>query len=446
MNPVLGKENLKREIGVRSLTLTILNGIVGTGIFVIPAIIAATLGASAIVAYLVCGAAIFLIGLCFAEVGSKTSTSGGTYAYIENAFGPYAGFLANNLFWFGSSMISDAATANALADTLKHFFPALGNNVFRALFFVLLFGGLALLNIRSVKNGVRFIEFATFAKLIPLVVFVIAGATFVSAENLKWTSNPSLTNVGAASLLLIFAFLGIEGPVTNGGEIKNAKRTLPLAIFLGISCVLILYISIQLVTQGVLGSTLAQQESPVAAAAGIIFGKAGITLMIIAIAISMLGSLGGEILSIPRVLYAGARNGIMPKFFASVHPRFFTPHISVAVYAGLGLLFAITGGFAELAIISSSATLIIYLGVILATIKLRKAGPQVTEKTFQIPGGIIVPLLAIGVIVWLLSNLTRPQFIGLIVFIFVCSVIYFFAIFLRKKPVVQLEPDGEPGT
>jgi amino acid transporter len=153
MNPVSTKENLKREIGVRSLTLAILNIIVGTGIFVIPAIIAENLGAAAIVAYLVCGVLIFLIALCLAELGSRTTTSGGVYSYIETAFGPYAGFLANNIFWFGGCVLSDAAVANALADTLKYFFPFLDDEIYRIVFFLLLFGGLALLNIRSVKNG-----------------------------------------------------------------------------------------------------------------------------------------------------------------------------------------------------------------------------------------------------------------------------------------------------
>ena len=125
MNPVSKSENLKREIGVRSLTLAILNITAGSGIFIIPAIIAEDLGAAAILAYLVCGALIFLIGLCFAEVGSKTSVSGGVYSYIENAFGPYAGFLANNIYWLGGCIVSDAAIANALVDTLKYFFPFL---------------------------------------------------------------------------------------------------------------------------------------------------------------------------------------------------------------------------------------------------------------------------------------------------------------------------------
>ena len=130
MTPVSVKENLKREIGVRSLTLAIINQTIGTGIFVIPALIAINLQAAAIITYLVCGTLIFLIALCFAELGSKTTASGGVYEYIETAFGPYAGFLANNIYWFGASVISDAALANALADTLKYFFPSLRKQKF----------------------------------------------------------------------------------------------------------------------------------------------------------------------------------------------------------------------------------------------------------------------------------------------------------------------------
>ncbi|HEY2726287.1 MAG TPA: amino acid permease, partial [Parafilimonas sp.] len=220
LNIISEKENLRREIGVRALTLAILNIIVGTGIFVLPALIAETLGAASIIAYIVCGVLISLIALCFAEVGSKVTKTGGAYAYIETAFGPFAGFIANNLFWFGSCVFSDAAVANGLFDTLKLIQPSFaGTEIFRIAFFAILFGIMTLINIRSIKNGVRFIEFATLGKLIPLVLFVVVGAGFVSAKNLAWTSVPSLTSVGSASLLLFFAFIGMETPVTNGGEI-----------------------------------------------------------------------------------------------------------------------------------------------------------------------------------------------------------------------------------
>ncbi|MEO5998222.1 MAG: amino acid permease [Chitinophagaceae bacterium] len=434
MNPVSAKENFSREIGVRSLTLAIINQTVGTGIFVIPALIAANLGAAAVVTYLVCGALIFLIALCFAELGSKTTSSGGIYEYIETAFGPFAGFLANNIYWFGASVISDAALANALADTLKYFFPSLNDETFRIAFFILIFGGIALLNIRCVKNGVRLIEFTAFGKIIPLLVLVIVGAGFISNDNLKWTITPTISNIGSASLLLFYAFMGFETPLSNGGEMKNVKRTVPLGIFFGISSVLIIYLAIQLVTQGVLGGSIeAHKDAPLATVAGVVFGKGGIILITITTAISMLGALGGEILSVPRILFAGARDGLMPKILSKIHPRFNTPYIAVLAYVSCGLLFAIFGAFKQLAIVASASSLIIYLGAVLATLKLRKIDPLTSVKTFKVPGGFIIPILAVCVILWFLSNLSKQELIGIIIFIFSFSLIYIVTNFLRKR-------------
>ena len=434
MNPVSKKENLKREIGVRSLALAIVNITAGSGIFVIPAIIAQDLGAAAILAYFVCGGLIFLIGLCFAEVGAKTSVSGGVYNYIETAFGPYAGFLANNIYWLGGCIVSDAAIANALVDTLKYIFPFLGNELYRALFLVVVFGSITLLNIRSVKNGVRLIEIATLGKLVPLIAVVIAGAAFISPGNLSWTIEPTISNLGAASLLLFFAFIGLDGPLSNGGEIKNPKRTVPLGVLLGIGIVLLLYLSIQLVTQGVLGANIvAHKDAPLAAVAGITFGKWGAIIIISASALSMLGAIGGEILSIPRILFAGARDGLMPKPLAKVHSRYFTPYVAIVFYASLGLSLAITGGFKQLATIASAALLIIYLGVVMSTIKLRKKPVTETEKTFRVFGGIVVPVLAAAGIIWLLSNLSKAELMGIVVFIFLFSFVYFVMVRVKKK-------------
>jgi len=419
------KENLRREIGVRALTLAILNIIVGTGIFVLPALIAETLGATSIIAYIVCGVLISLIALCFAEVGSTVTVTGGAYAYIEAAFGPFVGFIANYMFWFGSSVFSDAAVANGLFDTVKLIFPSIDNEIFRIIFFVVLFGIMVFINIRSLKGGVRFIEFAAVGKLIPLVLFAVIGAGFISAKNLMWASVPSLTSVGSASLLLFFAFIGMETPVTNGGEIKNPKRTIPLAIFFGISLVLILYIAIQLVTQGILGNTILQHKAaPLAAAAKIVFGKPGAALIIIATIISMLGYLGGEILSIPRILYAGARNRQLPKIFSSVHPKFLTPHYAIIVYAFLDFVISVSGELQQLIIIASASILLIYLGVVLATIKLRKKTSATTEKTFRMPGGIFIPLLAVCVIIWMLAHLSKREFLYEGIFVAVFCLIY----------------------
>lgn len=425
--------DLQRKIGLRAFTLAILNTTVGTGIFVLPALVAANLGSASILAYLVCGALIFLIALCFAEVGSKITVTGGTYAYIETAFGPLAGFIASNIFWFGSCIISDAAVANALVSTLKYFFHFLDIEIYKIIFLFGIFAVLAFINIRSVKYGVRFVEMVTFAKLLPLLILVFAAARFVSIDNLKWTSIPSLANIGTTSLLLFYAFLGVETPVTNSGEIKNPQRNIPLGIFLGIGAVLVLYIAIQLVTQGVLGQAIStQKDSPLSTVAGIVFGKWGLIILIVVTAVSMLGNLAGEVLSIPRILYAGARDGIMPKPLARVHPRYLTPHWAVAVYASLGFIISLFAGFQKLAILASAATLLIYLGVVLSVIKLRRKEDHTSPKTFRIPAGILVPVLATVIIGWLLFQLKGEEMQGITIFILALAAIYFLIKWVKK--------------
>lgn len=428
------QENLKRDIGTFGLAAAVVNITVGTGIFILPALVAENLGASAIICFFICGGLIFLIALCFAEVGSKVSVSGGTYAYIENAFGPYAGFLANNIFWFGACVLSDAGAASALSKTLSYFFPIIDHELIRPLFFLLLFGGLAWMNIRGAKHGVRFIVFTTVAKLIPLLLIIGFGTGHISVENLHWKISPSIQSIGTSSLVLFYAFLGIETAVTNSGEFKNPARVVPWGILSGLSFVLLLYISIQLVTQGVLGDQLlANKEAPLTAVSTLIFGKAGVTLVVVGTAVSILGAISGEILAIPRVLFAGARDGLLPKFLSNVHPKFFTPHLAIIVYSALGFLFAVFGVFKQLIILSSAATLLIYLGVVLSTIRLRSKKMANSERSFTIPGGIIVPLLATAIIIWLLSHLTILELEGTLIFIVALSLIYFVMRFIKNK-------------
>ncbi len=433
------QENLKRTIGVFGLACAVINITVGTGIFVLPALVAENLGAAAIVCFFICGLLIFLIALCFAEVGSKVTGSGGTYAYIEAAFGPFAGFLANNIFWFGSCVLSDAAMANALAKTLGYFFPVIDAPVFRPVFFVLLFGGLAFINVRGAKQGVRFIVFTTIAKLIPLLLLIAFGTGHITAENLQWKQTLTVNNIGASTLVLFYAFLGIESAVTNSGEFKNPAKTVPLGILGGLSFVLVLYIGIQLITQGILGDRLLTfKDAPLAAVSKILFGNFGSILIVAGSAIAMLGSLSGAILAIPRVLFAGARDGILPKALSKVHPQFFTPHVAIIVYATLGFLFAVFGGFKQLIVLSSAATILIYLGVVLATIKLRFKKTD-AEKTFTIPGGITVPLIAAAIIIWLLSNLSQAEIIGIGIFIAVLVFIFLIMQMIkRNKKQLQL--------
>jgi len=420
------KENLKREIGVWGLSANIVNVMIGAGIFVLPAIVAAGLGSASIVAYLFCGFLITLIMLCFAEVGSKITTTGGAYTYIERTFGRYPGFITAILFLL-ASITADAAVANAIADIIASVFPAFDNRLIKIIFFGFLFSGLAYINIIGIKKGVNFVKIITVLKIAPLLIIIMIGFKDISVNNLYWDAIPSVKQLGEMSLILFFAFQGAEVGLSVSGEVKDPQRTIPKAIRASILIVLAIYILVQTVSQGILGGSLASFiENPLAEVANHILGPIGFALITIGAAVSMFGTLSSDVLSMPRVLFAASEDKVIPiPKLSAVHHKFATPHVAIIAYASLGFIFASLGGFRQMAIVSSASSLLIYLGVSLATIKLRQVKSVVADaEFFKIRGGYTVPVLSSVVIIWLLSNLAKNEFLGMGIFIIILTIMY----------------------
>lgn len=425
------KNQLKREIGVLGLTLNIVNTIVGSGIFVLPAIIAAGLGSTSILAYLLCGFLITMVMMCFAEVGSKITEPGGAYAYMRVTFGKYFGFLTAVLFLV-SAISADAAVANAIMDIVASLIPIFKSKLVKICFFLFLFSGLAYTNIIGTKKGIGLVKIITIAKLAPLLLLIIIGFINVDISNLYWKSAPSINKIGAMSLILFFAFQGAETALSVSGEVRNPQKNIPNAIRNAILIVLLFYILIQTVSQGVLGDSLASfNENPLGEVASQILGPIGFTLLTIGAAVSMFGTVSSGNLSMPRVLFGASRDKILPiNELSFIHKRYKTPFVAIITYSCLAFLFASFGGFNQLAILSSASILLIYLGVSIAVIKLRKTDKSNNKvNTFRIRGGLIVPIISSVVIIWFLSHLKKDELIVMFLSVVFLSIIYF----LRKS-------------
>ncbi|HTG66091.1 MAG TPA: APC family permease [Flavobacterium sp.] len=427
------EEKFKRTIGVFGLSANIMNVIIGAGIFALPAIVAASMGASSIIAYVFCGILMALIMLCFAEAASKVTQTGGVYSYIETAFGPYAGFIAG-IFTVGGTLLADAAVSNALVNVLGSTHPLFKEEWLRLLFLTTVFFGLAFINVIGVKQGIGLVKINTIAKLIPLLLLVIFGWESVATTNLTIESFPDLQQLGKTSLVLFFAFQGCESGIVVSGEVINPKRTIPKAIFISISAIVILYMLIQTVAQGVLGNQLPQfTATPLAATANVVFGPIGFVILTVGAAVSMFGFLSGDILNNPRTLYALARDRVIPiEALAKIHPSFATPYLSIITYALLGFLIAATGSFESLVVIASSSILLVYLGVVFSVIKLRYTQKSNPDE-FTIPGGLTIPIISISIILYFLSNLTQNEIIGTLIAIGVLSAIYTLIRFSKVK-------------
>ena len=430
------EEGLERVIGVSGLSLTILNFTIGAGIFVLPAIISIELGAFGIFCYIFCAILLGAIMLCYAEIGSKITTTGGNYAYVVAAFGEFPGFLVNWLYFFAASICSDAALMNIITDSLAVIFPVFLNPWFRAFIFFVLLSFMVWLNIRGAKQGMTFIKFVTVIKLLPLAAIIIFGFFHIKSTNLHWEHLPSLSSFGNAALVLFFAFTGFEGALTVSGEIKNPKRTVPRGILLAGLLILVFYLLLQTVAQGVLGANMqAVKDAPLAAIAEKMIGHVGATILLLTAAFSCFTYLFADVLATPRLLFAGAKDGLFPKFLGKVHPKFATPYLSIISYASLIFIISVSGTFKQLVIFSSAAMLLVYLAVILATIKLRTKKQYSSEKTFRIPGGLIIPFIGIAAIVWLLTSLGKWEILSTVIFIAVVCLIYFVMKKVKKEKI-----------
>ena len=400
---------LVRAIGVRRLTASIVNVTVGAGIFVLPAVVAGRLGPAAPLAYLVCGTLMALIVLCFASAGSRVSLTGGLYAYVEVAFGPFVGFLAGVLYWLMASF-AVASVASAFAGSIGVLWPAAGAGAGRALLLALLFSMLAFVNVRGVSVGARLVEVVTAAKLVPLVVFVIAGVWFVHGEYLVWPALPRAADVGRTAIVLIFAFVGVEIALVPSGEVADPARTVPRALFLALAITTTLYLLVQGVAQGLLGPSLStNQAAPLAEAASRVLGGAGRLLVLAGATVSMFGYVSGDMLGSPRALFAFGRNGVFPAALARVHPIYRTPHIAIIAHAIIVGALAISSSFTQLAILANVAALSLYLMCVAASFELQRRDVRAGGTPFAVPGGPAIPILAAVVIVWLLSQATWKE-------------------------------------
>lgn len=420
------EDGLKRVIGVTGLALTIVGFTIGSGIFALPAIVGVELGAFALFGYLFCGIIMAAIMLCYAETGSRVTTTGGNYAYVEATFGKFAGYLVCWISFFGWNVLADAAIMNIVADSLAVIYPVFLNPWLRGILFFILLAFMVIVNIRGAKQGVVVIKIFTIIKLLPLFGIIIFGMGKVDTANLQWNHLPSINTFRNTVLILFFAFAGFESALGASGEIINPKRTVPLGILFGGMLILIVYLLLQLVTQGILGSQMATyKDAPLAAVAEKIVGSIGGILLIYTAAISCFGTVSADVLNTPRVLFAAAKDGLFPKFLAKVHPKFATPHWAIFIFASLIFIFSISGGFKQLAILASAAILIIYLAVILATIKFRLQKQVATKKTFKAPGGLITPFIGIAAIFWLLSSLNKWEILATTIFILIICIFYF---------------------
>jgi APA family basic amino acid/polyamine antiporter len=413
---------LVRAIGTRGLTASTINAVVGAGIFAIPGALAACLGAYAPLAFLLCGVAIGSVAICFAEGGSRIPTCGGAYGCIEAAFGPLAGCVAGTLLLLGN-VLACGGVAAALADVAVSLLPQSLKAPAHALVIVTVVGGVALINLGGVARGNRLIDWATTVKMIPLAIFLIAGLVAIHRANFVQTIAPTTQGLGRAMILVLFVLTGMEISLSASGEVAQPSRTIPRALAIGLTSVTLLYIGIQITSQGILGAALSHSTVPLADAMARV-SPALRMLMLAGAALSMLGWVSSDLLGSPRILFAFARDGMLPGALGRVHPRTHAPYLAILCYAAVAIVLALTGGFVELAVLATLASAGLYAAGSVAAWQLARNGVAQAGAPLNFRWLNSAMVVATGSMLVFIAMASRAEILGLVAVVAVSATIY----------------------
>ena len=410
---------LKRELTRWDLTAIGVNQVIGGAVFAVPAAIAASLGGWSWIAVGIVGLLSMAVALNFAEAGSRVDATGGPYLYTRAAFGRFVGFEIGWLGWL-IRLTSWASVVNVLVSALGYYWPDVTLGWLRDILISGVVLAILALNVRGIRHSSIALNVLTIGKLTPLVLFIAIGLPHVSAAALHIDGLPLWSNISAASLLLIFAFGGYEIIPVPAGEARNPREAVPFAMITAIAIVAIVITLTQLVALGTLAA-LATSKTPLADAAAIFIGPAGAALMTIGAMISVAGNNVGAALSGSRMLFALAEQGDVPKFFGHIHPRYRTPDVAIVITCLATLVLALTGSFVQLAAISALARLLVYAGTCASVLALRRQG----RAPFTIPGGPVIPVVALAVCGALLFGMTWDQFIRGFAALVVGAILFF---------------------
>jgi amino acid transporter len=401
---------LRRALGKWDLTAIGVNQVIGSGVFLIPASVAAAVGGWSWLLVGLVGVLAMMIALNFAEAGSRFEGTGGAYLYTRAAFGGFVSFEIGWMLWV-TRATSWASVVNGLADALGYYWPALAGGAPRLALIAVVILTIMAINIAGIRQSAVVVNVLTIAKLTPLVIFILLGLPHVAWGALEPALSPTFEQWSAAALLLIFAYGGYEVVPVPAGEARDPRRAVPFAMIATILIVGAVMTLVQVTALGTLPG-LAASRTPLADASALFLGAGGALLMTAGAAISMTGNNVGQALSGSRNLYALAEQGDLPRVFGQVHARFQTPAFAIVFTSIVVLGLALFSDFRTMAASSAVARLLVYAGTCASVLALRR---QQGRAPFTVPLGPVVPVVALVLSMALVYGATATQIrVGLI--------------------------------
>jgi len=416
------EEKLPRNLGLWGIWMLVVNGLIGAGIFGLPSGAAALAGEYSVLVYAFCALLILPIILCFAELGSYFRGTGGPIRYGTLAFGPFIGFQGGWLYYL-ARLISFSANTVLLTDSIAYFIEGAGTGTGRIISLAVICIGLSVINVLGSVESIRSMTLFTVIKFAVLILLPLGGFILLGSEVIPSFESPipPAQDLGAAALLLIYAFVGFEGAVVPAGEAKRPERDMPLGLLLGLAVVAVLYMLIQLVSQAAVPD-LANSKTPLLDVSASLFGTTGAILLMVGVAASVLANLVSSMFSATRVTYALSLEKSLPRWFGEVHSRYLTPANSVVFFGVAAFLLAAFGSFTVLAAMTVLSRLFLYGMSCAAIPRLR---PQFRgEGRFILRGGYSIPILGIAACVWLMLQVSERSIWMTAIFVGIGSLLF----------------------
>ena len=402
-------DGLARRLGAWDLMLLAAGGAIGGGIFLTPSTIARELPDPRwiLAAWITGGLLTVAGGLVYAELGALFPEAGGTYAYLREAYGPFAGFLYGWVACFVMETGSMAAVAVGLAEYLGAFFPKIGARTiaFRAgpltvstgqLVAIAAVAALSVTHYRGVREGVRIQGAFTSLILAAMVALSIGGVVRPRMPAPAPAGAFGAGAFGAAMIAVLWSYYGWNEALTASGEVAKPQRNIPLGLLVGTGIVTILYVGVNVAFLRTMSvSELAAAARPAQLASVRLFGAGATLLMSGAIVAMAIGCVSSSVVPAPRIAYAMAHDRLLPAVFGRVHPRFRTPGFSIVVQAVWTVLLCLSGRYDQLYTYVTFAVILAYAACGIAIFVFRKTRAEM-ERPYRCPGYPVVPFIFVA--------------------------------------------------
>ena len=426
---------LKRTLSFFDATAIGIGAIIGAGIFVVLGVAVGYAGPAVVISMIIAGTVALFTAISFAELSSAIPKEGGTYQYAYEMINPFVAFISGCM-WLFAQTIAGSAVCLGLASYFVGLIPQFPAKILVFSFavstvnIVAVSAALALtaLNLRGIKHSARVNNILVVTKILILCLFVGVGAFLLKPQYYSNFAPNGLFGILQGAGFIFFAYLGFGRIAALGEEVKNPKRTLPLAIFLALGASMILYVVTGFVATGLVPyKILGMSNSPIADAAKATGSYPLFAIISFGALVATVSVLLTNLLGLSRVSFTMARNGQFPKALAKVHPKLGTPYISILITGALMATLAFVTDLRQAVAITSFSMLTTHIILHSSAIRLRKKIPNL--KTFKAPLFPLIPSLGLASCIILMFSLPTEAWIVSATVIIALTVLYL----LRKR-------------